>query len=59
MLEVDDLEAERDRVRAAGWPVDEDLTARPWGLRDFRVLDPGGYYWRITTRACARAAAGR
>jgi hypothetical protein len=22
-----------------------------WGLRDFRVLDPSGYYWRITTRA--------
>jgi uncharacterized glyoxalase superfamily protein PhnB len=26
----------------------ETLTARPWGLRDFRLLDPDGYYWRIT-----------
>jgi uncharacterized protein (DUF2252 family) len=23
---------------------------RPWGLRDFRVLDPAGYYLRITGR---------
>ena len=29
----------------------EDLRARPWGLRDFRVLDPAGYYLRITDRA--------
>jgi catechol 2,3-dioxygenase-like lactoylglutathione lyase family enzyme len=49
VLEVDDLDAERARVAAAGWPVTEDLAMRPWGLRDFRVLDPDGYYWRITT----------
>lgn len=48
VLEVDDLDAEWDHVRATGWPVDEGLTARPWGLRDFRVLDPDGYYWRVT-----------
>ena len=29
----------------------EDLGDRPWGLRDFRVLDPAGYYLRITDRA--------
>ena len=29
----------------------EDLRDRPWGLRDFRVLDPAGYYLRITDRA--------
>jgi catechol 2,3-dioxygenase-like lactoylglutathione lyase family enzyme len=50
VLEVDDLDADRARVASAGWPVTEDLTVRPWGLRDFRVLDPDGYYWRITTR---------
>jgi catechol 2,3-dioxygenase-like lactoylglutathione lyase family enzyme len=31
--------------------VAEDVTARPWGLRDFRLLDPDGWYWRLTTRA--------
>ncbi len=50
VLYVDDVAAERDRVRAAGWPLDEDLTPRPWGLADFRVVDPDGYYLRITSR---------
>jgi lactoylglutathione lyase len=51
VLEVDDLAAERSRVAAAGWPVEEDLQVRPWGLTDFRILDPAGYYLRITSRA--------
>jgi hypothetical protein len=50
VLEVDDLGAEHDRVRASGWPLAEDLHERPWGLTDFRVLDPSGYYLRITDR---------
>jgi hypothetical protein len=33
------------------WPLAEVLADRPWGLRDFRLLDPSGYYWRITSRA--------
>jgi lactoylglutathione lyase len=51
VLEVDDIAAERDRVVAAGWPLEEDLQDRPWGLTDFRILDPAGYYLRITSRA--------
>jgi lactoylglutathione lyase len=51
VFEVDDLAAEHDHVRMTGWPVDEELTDRPWGLRDFRLLDPDGYYWRVTSRA--------
>jgi predicted enzyme related to lactoylglutathione lyase len=50
VLEVDDVVAERDQITAAGWPITEDLRDRPWGLRDFRVLDPAGYYLRITHR---------
>jgi lactoylglutathione lyase len=50
VLEVDDLDEEHARVTAAGWPLTEDLADRPWGLRDFRLLDPSGYYWRITGR---------
>jgi lactoylglutathione lyase len=50
VLEVDDLMAERRHVSEAGWSVDEDVTERPWGLRDFRLIDPDGYYWRITNR---------
>ena len=50
VIEVDDLDAERARVRAADWPVAAEISVQPWGLSDFRVLDPDGYYWRITTR---------
>ena len=51
MLEVDDVIAERDRGIAAGWPLTEDLQDRPRGPKDFRILDPAGYYLRITDRA--------
>jgi predicted enzyme related to lactoylglutathione lyase len=50
VLEVDDLAVERDRVARAGWPVSDDITPQPWGLRDFRLLDPSGYYLRLTER---------
>jgi lactoylglutathione lyase len=51
VLEVDDVAGERNRVVAAGWPLDDDLQDRPWGLTDFRIIDPAGYYLRITNRA--------
>jgi catechol 2,3-dioxygenase-like lactoylglutathione lyase family enzyme len=51
VLEVDDVDTEHDRIRATGWPITEDPALRSWGLRDFRLLDPDGYYWRITERA--------
>jgi len=51
VLEVDDVMAEYARVVALGWPVEEPLQQRPWGLTDFRVLDPGGHYLRITNRS--------
>jgi lactoylglutathione lyase len=50
VLEVDDVDAEYARVVEAGWPLEEDLTDREWGLRDFRVLDPSGYYLRLTSQ---------
>ena len=49
VLEVDDLDALYAHV-AARHRVAAAPAMRPWGLRDFRVLDPDGYYWRITTR---------
>src|SRR5580692_4776909 len=50
VLEVDDLARERSRVLAAGWPIEDELQDRPWGLADFRILDPAGYYLRISSR---------
>ena len=49
VVEVDYLHAERDRVARGGWPIEEDITLRPWGLKDFRILDPDGYFLRFTT----------
>ena len=50
VLEVDDVAEVHSRVRMAGYPLEQDLTRRPWGLTDFRVFDPAGYYLRITGR---------
>lgn len=25
-----------------------EIASRPWGMRDFRLLDPSGYYLRLT-----------
>ena len=49
VLEVEDLDAEYARVSATGWPLLDALEDRPWGLSDFRLADPDGYYLRITS----------
>jgi catechol 2,3-dioxygenase-like lactoylglutathione lyase family enzyme len=48
VLEVDDLSATAARVTAAGYPMSEPQQRRPWGLTDFRLFDPDGYYLRVT-----------
>jgi len=50
VLEVDDVDEWHARVAASGQPILEPLQDRPWGLRDFRIVDPDGYYLRITSR---------
>jgi catechol 2,3-dioxygenase-like lactoylglutathione lyase family enzyme len=49
VLEVDNITAERDRIVTQGWPLADDLKAQAWGLTDFRLYDPDGYYLRITS----------
>jgi lactoylglutathione lyase len=44
---VDELAALYDWCRAQNVVV-EPLQLRPWGLQDFRVVDPDGYYLRLT-----------
>ncbi len=51
VLEVEDLDVALAAARAAGHPLTEPPQDRPWGLRDFRLADPDGYYLRITTPA--------
>jgi len=50
VLEVGDIEAVYQHVVSEKWPRSAELKRQPWGLTDFRVLDPDGYYWRVTSR---------
>ncbi len=53
VIEVDDVDAAfsraRDAARAHGGQL-EPLAAQPWGQTDFRLIDPDGYYVRVTSR---------
>ena len=51
VLEVADVDACYRRVVESRHPVAATLRTRPWGARDFRIVDPDGYYLRITSRA--------
>lgn len=41
-VEVDDLDAALQRVRAAGLPIEYGPATEPWGVRRFYVRDPLG-----------------
>lgn len=49
VLKVADVEDAFRAAKESGWPV-SDLALQPWGLRDFRLVDPDGYYIRVTSR---------
>jgi predicted enzyme related to lactoylglutathione lyase len=51
VMEVDDLSAAHRRVLDSAHPVFEPPQQRPWGLWDFRIVDPDGYYLRFTSMA--------
>lgn len=53
-LEVADLEAAYQRAIAAGAEIQTPIKERPWRRRDFRLIDPDGAYWRITTPEIAQ-----
>ena len=50
VLEVEDVDEWHRRVVASGHPVLEPPQKRPWGLKDFRIVDPDGYYLRLTSK---------
>ena len=52
VLECEDIDGLYERVKTALPPdsaVIEPLRGQEWGRRDFRVIDPDGYYVRVTT----------
>jgi uncharacterized glyoxalase superfamily protein PhnB len=48
VLEVADLQAAYAHAVAQQWPLSAPWQRQPWGLHDFRLADPDGYYWRVT-----------
>jgi lactoylglutathione lyase len=52
--DLDDLSALYRRCQARG-VVAAALREQPWGLQDFRVVDPDGYYLRVTHGDAAAA----
>ncbi|MFD2444823.1 VOC family protein [Bacillus sp. CGMCC 1.16607] len=48
VLVVDELASLYQKVIDSGYPISADLQTQPWKLRDFRLVDPDGYYLRIT-----------
>ena len=51
VLEVDDITALYAHVCSQAWPVSSPLQRQTWGLSDFRLVDPDGYYVRLTSRS--------
>lgn len=52
VLEVDDVDARHAHAQWQNWPVTP-LQRQPWGLVDFRIIDPDGYYLRVTSKAAS------
>ena len=51
VLEVDDVQQFHQQVKASGYQgLITPLRTQSWGLTDFRIADPDGYYLRITSR---------
>lgn len=46
-FEVDDVDAEYQRLKAAGLEIFQDLQDKPWGERSFVVNDPTGVHLYI------------
>jgi lactoylglutathione lyase len=51
VLEVDDVKSFFEKVKVSDYKQAlSPLRKQPWGLTDFRITDPDGYYLRITSR---------
>jgi len=50
VLEVEDVGQFHERAQSAGPTSIAALKKEPWGLTDFSVVDPDGYFIRVTSR---------
>jgi predicted enzyme related to lactoylglutathione lyase len=51
VIELDDVDAAYAKAQASGYELSSPLRDRPWGLRDFRIVDPDSYYVRVTSKS--------
>jgi len=49
-IDVDDAEAEYERIRALGIPIEVELREEPWGDKHFAIVDPNGIAVDIVQR---------
>ncbi|MFP7254932.1 hypothetical protein CHH91_10385 [Virgibacillus sp. 7505] len=50
ILPVNDVEMVFNKIhRLYPRHIESELAARPWGKLDFRIVDPDGYYVRVTS----------
>ena len=48
VLLVTDLNEIYSQVLASKWPLSISMTKQPWGMTDFRLIDPDGCYIRVS-----------
>ena len=46
---VQDIDAVAQRIKDTGWKLETEPADMPWGVRSFRVLDPDGYKFAISS----------
>jgi|SRR5690625_2220536 len=49
ILVSDDIEQLYRDIQVKKYPVESRLKLQSWGMADFRIIDPDGYYLRITS----------
>jgi len=50
VLEVEDINLAYNKAKMANVEIESELKTQPWGLTDFRLIDPNGYYIRVTSK---------
>lgn len=46
---VQDIDAIANRITGRGWKLESEPADMPWGVRSFRVIDPDGYKFAISS----------
>lgn len=50
IIVVDELEKVYERCLECNYPIEVETEKYPWDMRGFKILDPDGYFLRITSK---------